>query len=380
MRILFLTYCRAVLGANISMISLIKDLRERYQVESCVVIPDVIDGDLEKILIEEEIDYMVHPMKPWVVSENASHKILRCIWIYFKNLIYTNSLFKKLKGSKFQIVYSNNSTIQLGSYIAEKMHIPHVWHIREFGKKDYSIIYCCPKWFVRRRYKKASRVITISHELFKEIVREYHLSNAIMIYNGVGMETIAKEKINLDDELRFCNVGAIQSGKNQLELLQATKLLIEGNVDNLHIYIVGDGSEYREQLEEYCKDNGLEKYVTFCGYQSDIPEILRKMDVGVICSNSEAFGRVTCEYMCASMPVIGAASGGTVEIIEDGINGFLYAAGEVQMLAEKMQLLIKDRKCLKFMSENAYQQACSKFTLKKNTDEIYKELCDVIAK
>ena len=101
-----------------------------------------------------------------------------------------------------------------------------------------------------------------------------------------------------------------------------------------------------------------------------------------MCSRAEAFGRVTCEYMAAHLPVIGAASGGTVDIIADGETGFLYKPGVPEKLAEKMQILIEDKRngasLMKKMGEAGYNRVSTEFTVRKNTDSIYKLFCNAV--
>ena len=62
-------------------------------------------------------------------------------------------------------------------------------------------------------------------------------------------------------------------------------------------------------------------------------------NVVLVCSRNEAFGRVTVEGMLAGRPVVGARCAATAELIEDGVNGFLYAHGNAKDLAEKIHFL-----------------------------------------
>lgn len=55
-----------------------------------------------------------------------------------------------------------------------------------------------------------------------------------------------------------------------------------------------------------------------------------------MCSQNEAFGRVTVESMLSENVVIGTKSAGTAEIIEDGVNGYLYEVGNIQELSRKI--------------------------------------------
>ena len=95
------------------------------------------------------------------------------------------------------------------------------------------------------------------------------------------------------------------------------------------------------------------------------------MDVGIICSQNEAFGRATVEYMLSSMPVIGAKGSGTEEIIRHEINGYLYQGGEVDQLAGYMKKMIMDRNVVKEKGQNAYVYAQENFTSERTAEQIY---------
>lgn len=72
MKILFVTYCRAMFGANLALIQLMTDLKERYGVESYVLMWDVEDGTLHEELDRLQIPYLIHPLRTWVVPDRKS--------------------------------------------------------------------------------------------------------------------------------------------------------------------------------------------------------------------------------------------------------------------------------------------------------------------
>ena len=78
------------------------------------------------------------------------------------------------------------------------------------------------------------------------------------------------------------------------------------------------------------------------------------------------FGRVTVEAMRASNPVIGSAAGGTTELIEDGVTGFLYEYKDNEALAERMERFIDDPALARVMGQKAYEWAADRFTGEEN--------------
>ena len=105
--------------------------------------------------------------------------------------------------------------------------------------------------------------------------------------------------------------------------------------------------------------------------QNNINQILRNMDVGLMLSKREAFGRVTVEYMLNYMPVIGVNTGATPEII-DNESGFICELDDSEKLADLMQKFITNPELLAKIGSKARERAINNFSLEHNTDEIYK--------
>lgn len=372
MKILFVTYCRAMLGANRSLVQLMIDLREQFDVEPYVLMPAVEDGSLHKELEGLNIPFFIHPMKAWVVSENARFRRLRGIKACIENRKYLKEIIDKIEDKRFDLIYSNNSTIQIGADLAKRMKLPHIWHVREYGKKFYHIVFSYSSKAVKTKFDAAAAVIAVSKGIESYIKESISPSaKTICIYDGIYSRKPLKSVWNEDQKLNFCYVGALQDGKNQLELLKAVDALLREKITDFHVTLVGEGGDYETVLREYCNRNTLDRYVTFAGYCSDVMKLLDEMDVGVICSQNEAYGRVTVEYMLSSMPVIGARGSGTSEIIQHEKNGYLYQGGEADQLAGYMKKMILNRDLVKEIGQNAYVYAEDNFKNEKTADQVY---------
>ena len=381
MRILAVTYSRAMLGANRSLLAMMKDLRERYEVETEVLMPSVVDGDFAEVLDEEGFTHYEMSMKMWVYPADISHKGLRSLSAQVKTFFLSGSIDKLLRHNKYDLIYTNNSTVQYGAILAKKWKLPHVWHVREMGTLHYNIEFSYPAEKRISYFKKASAVIAISDAVAEYARKELCPGvNIKRIYNGIYLDK--KPRVpGTGEVINIVCVGALQPGKGQMELLEAVRILKSQYDDicikNIRIHLVGSGPS-EESLRDYVRENAFDDIVEFCGYRSDVRAMLDSMDIGVICSQAEGFGRVTCEYMEASLPVIGTDSGATPELVEDGINGYLYPIGKTDILAEKLWTLIDDRKTLQSMGKNAYKKTYRDFSLTRNTDEMYNVFRDAL--
>ena len=95
-------------------------------------------------------------------------------------------------------------------------------------------------------------------------------------------------------------------------------------------------------MADYIGKNHLQEYVTILPETDDMSHLLSTMDIGIVPSKSEAFGRVTVEYMLQNLAVIVNDSGANCEIVQDGISGMVYKQGAHVALANKMEELIVD--------------------------------------
>ena len=111
-------------------------------------------------------------------------------------------------------------------------------------------------------------------------------------------------------------------------------------------------------------------------FSKDIKKYYQEANVLLMCSDSEAFGRVTIEAMSHGVVVIGKSSGATPEIIKDGVNGLLYDGEEE--LYDKMIHFIDNQSSMNEIVENAWQTVYSKFTKERYLEKMISKVHDTI--
>jgi glycosyltransferase involved in cell wall biosynthesis len=119
---------------------------------------------------------------------------------------------------------------------------------------------------------------------------------------------------------------------------------------------------------------GVGSSIKFAGQLDDPFPPIRDADVLLMCSKCEAFGRVTVEAMLFGKPVIGARSCGTIELVSDGFNGYLYEPTDYEDLAEKIRYLYHNRDVAKKMGENGRLWANCEF----NEERLRQELMGIL--
>lgn len=126
-------------GAVRSMVDVIETLINKYRINAIVIYPDnrgsAIDY-LEKLGAKcYRIFYGRWDYKKFddmlIKAKRITISLLKNI-IGLVNIYKFNNIFKE---EKINIIYSNTSVIYIGALLSKKYKLPHIWHIREFGKK-----------------------------------------------------------------------------------------------------------------------------------------------------------------------------------------------------------------------------------------------------
>lgn len=303
----------------------------------------------------------------------GKNNVIRSIIKKFLNkyIIYPK-IYYIFKNMNIDLIHTNSSVISIGVYLSKRLGIPHVWHLREFGHKDYNLKYIYNFNYVRKMFESADCLIAISSSIEKHYRNLAPKSKIKLVYNGINNKAYTNMARQDVDILNFCCVGLINDNKNQMEIIRAVNNLVKKNTSGFIVNIIGDGDkDYIDKIISYIDKNNLEKYVNLWGYRNDIDKILPRMQVGIIPSKKEAFGRVTVEYMMNKLPVIGSDGGGTSEIIRDNVTGYLYKSGNFEELSKCMSKYIKDKQLREKHGKNAFEDSIDRFTMEANTNSIY---------
>jgi glycosyltransferase involved in cell wall biosynthesis len=125
------------------------------------------------------------------------------------------------------------------------------------------------------------------------------------------------------------------------DLIEAYLQLVQGMAAPPYLVIVGDG-EMRTQLERRAAESGLES-IRFCGFrnQSEMPRFFDIATVFVLPSRDEPWGLVVNEAMNAARAVIVSDDVGCQpDLIEDGVEGCVFPAGDIAALADALRRVL----------------------------------------
>jgi glycosyltransferase involved in cell wall biosynthesis len=208
----------------------------------------------------------------------------------------------------------------------------------------------------------------------------------ITIYNGIDVNNFEiipfKAKMNScfgggenPESIILGSVGRLCAQKGFIFLINALDLLVEEN-PYIKLIIVGEG-KMRSTIENHVQKLGLSENVQFLGYQNNILEILRSMDIFVLPSLWEGMPNAILEAMAAGLPVVATNVGGTPEVVVDGETGFLVPPRDPEALANAIQRLIDDPELRKKFGQAGRERVERHFTIQetvRKTEELYLRL------
>ncbi len=126
------------------------------------------------------------------------------------------------------------------------------------------------------------------------------------------------------------------------------------------------GGELLEPMKEFALSENINN-IKFLGYREDVEEILQASDFFMLFTNNEkhaeGVSNAILEAMAAGLPVIATQGGGTSEIVEDGVNGFVIEPRDYKKGAEIIALLLKDEYLITKIGESAKKTVKAKFSI-----------------
>ena len=182
-------------------------------------------------------------------------------------------------------------------------------------------------------WKKAKRVIALSESLKTTALKSATNQPIGVIPNGVETELFKPNSNGRQPgkQLRLITVSRLIKRKGIDHILKA---LAELRDEKISLLIVGTGS-YEDYLKELCSKLKLNDIVNFYGYcpREELPKLYNNADVFILPSLAESFGLVFAEAMACGLPIIGAKTGGIVDLVLKE-NGILVEPGGIDEIKE----------------------------------------------
>jgi glycosyltransferase involved in cell wall biosynthesis len=146
-------------------------------------------------------------------------------------------------------------------------------------------------------------------------------------------------------------VAQLSPWKGQDTAIEALRLLRAQEVD-AHLLLIGsakfvanatrfDNEQYVAGLHRLIAEAGLGDRVSFLGERDDVPQLVRALDVLLLPSHEEPFGRALLEAMALEVPVLATNVGGPAELVREGRDGYLLPPREPEAWADGVRRIVE---------------------------------------
>lgn len=363
MRIVQLSTMRDYYGGEVCLVNLARGMNARGHEVTCVVRPD---GRLASVLSGHGVATRELPLLDWYEPVSIAR------------------LGAWLRRERVDIVHA---------------HTPRDWYIAAAATVGGAALIVATRHLLRpvayrglkRPFlRRLSAMIAVSGAVRRgvENVRLVAPECLVTVPNGVPVPGPGprlgplrdREHLGPDDLVVGC-VARLSPEKGVADLLRAAAQL-RPNWPRLTVLIVGDApsaSEHPQDLRRLAASLGLGSAVRFCGYLPDAGSLSAEFDIQVVCSLAEPCGLATLEAMAQGRPVVVTASGGSPELVDDGVEGFLVPPRDSDRLANRLDCLLDSPGLRSEMGRRGRDRVQRDFGLDlmvERTETVYRQALD----
>ncbi|MCB0164419.1 MAG: glycosyltransferase family 4 protein [Anaerolineae bacterium] len=364
-RVLFVSTPPYIGGAEVSLMALMQNLnRNQYQ-------PQLLTS-AKGALFEQacELGIPVSAQSfPWFSRRRP--------WHYLGSIYHLSKIIRR-EGIK--LIHTNcDHSLRYVMYASKLTGVPFVSHVRDLVRT----------WFEPEKVSalnQAQQVIANSNATAEACVRAgINQTRLKTIYNPINVNEFAQIEKSTAVEWRAGQnipannlvvgiVGQIQPIKGHQEFIEASCQLA-ATLSNISFVVVGapppgeTNSAFAAQLQASVSSLGHAERFHFLGFQNNISVIMNALDILVVPSWQEPFGRVAVEGMAAGCTVIGTRAGGLPEIITDDVDGLLVSPKNVPDLLAALHRVAIDQ-TLRCRLAQAGQRTAQKFAVANHVNSI----------
>jgi glycosyltransferase involved in cell wall biosynthesis len=283
----------------------------------------------ELTLLPLDVTGYVHPLILWRLSKALRTGATDIIHCQHSRDLATVVPAMQLCGRAIPIVLSK----RVGSYIT---------------KRDL---------FHRYTHRHIGRVLAISDVIHRNVLATTPVppERVLTVHDAVDTSLFAPDTVDRfsvrreagipDDALVVGFVGRFSPGKGLEDLLHAAHLLHRDH-PAVQYLIAGEASHgeetYAASVFDLARSLGIQDFVRFMGFRSDIPAVMASFDILAFPSHAESFGVVLIEAMAMGKPVVSTNCDGVLDIVVNGTTGLMVPPKDPEALARALEQVITD--------------------------------------
>lgn len=293
------------------------------------------------------------------------------------NIITVMRIIRYMKAVKPHIVITFFPLSNIIGVIAAKLAgVPRIISTRRDYGLWFNAIFRGDGFFLKFANKFVDGIIANAYcvQELASLKEHFDKEKIKVIYNGINMENFERNGQHNDNNIKV-SFGIPQDSKvvgivanllpmkRHLTLLNAAKHVLSRRRD-IHFLLVG-GGPLKNDLELYAHELGIEKNVHFGGSHDNVLPFLGVVDIGVNCSANEGLSNAVMEYMASGIPCIVSNAGGNPELVQDGVNGYVFELGNAEHLAARILGLLEDPEKQKEFAKKSREIIATRFTLER---------------
>jgi len=198
--------------------------------------------------------------------------------------------------------------------------------------------------------------------IFSSKGKRWYLKNkSEIIPNGINFKDFESKKqriSNSNNTFQFLYLGRLSHEKNPLRMVKAAQQLLEQNISNFIIHIVGDG-RMKDELKSTIETNNLEDYFNLHGFQNDVKPFIAQSDCLVLPSLWEGLPVAIIEAAAAKLPIISTPVGSIPDFLNNS-NAYLSTLDDFH---NTMIDVIHNYEIALRKTEQLYEEIESKFEI-----------------
>ena len=221
-------------------------------------------------------------------------------------------------------------------FIARESSIASINNLQGKYPKLFNFLY-------KKFYNNFDLIISQSYYMKNDLIKNFSIKeNKIKVINN-PVDILKINVLSQTNEILFNKNNKNIIAVGRLDKEKGFDLLIKTFAKlphNYYLYFIGEGKE-KNHLMEIAKKYNLSSRVYFIGFQSNPYKYMRQADLLILSSLYEGFPNVVLEANACGTPVVAFnCPGGTKEIIENGVNGFLVECKNIDKLAKSINKAI----------------------------------------
>ena len=372
MKVLYLAHSGAIQGSGKALLNIVQGMVSQG-VEVIAVLPE--RGVLYDLFVRSGVKCYTHLFYNEIFPrcDRLSDIVLylpRLVRTLVSNKTAESELRNIIRRESPDIIHTNTGVIRFGSRMAERFHIPHVWHIREFQAKEYGFRPFGGKKALENAFSgKNNHCVAITKSLFDYF--DLKEPKDQVIYDGVFSRNAVFPVKCRWKEKYFLFVGALERGKGIYDVLDAFDNIYQVYPD-FELWLAG--KDYINIAKEIGRRPSRVK-IKYLGFRADVFELMSGAAALLVTSLNEGFGFITTEAMLNRCLVIGRNNTGTKEQFD---NGVVETGKEIGLRFDSTEELTEKMKCVcesapvlfNGMKDRAFSVVVKLYSTQTNTESL----------